>query len=126
MMYIDYIMSAKSIQKPKSQGRSTVIIFWLEKIEKSKLSISEFFKKFNVPFSRSQYYIYFKKYNELGEIGLQDNRSEGGNKKTNFQSEAFIAGCIAANENVSPKWLIKYVAIYILTRIPITISTLTS
>ena len=103
-------MSTKSIQSPKSQDRSKVIIFWLEKIEKSSLSIPEFFKKFNVPFSRSQYYIYCKKYNEFGEIGLQDKRSEGGNKKTNFQSEAFIAGCISANPNVSPQWLIKELA----------------
>ena len=104
-------MSTKSIQNPKrSQDRSKVIIFWLEKIEKSNLSISEFYKKFKVPFSRSQYYIYCKKYYELGEIGLQDKRSEGGNKKTNFQSEAFITGCIAANENVSPQWLIKELA----------------
>ena len=103
-------MSTKSIQSPKSQDRSKVIIFWIEKIEKSSLSISEFFKKFKVPFSRSQYYIYCKKYHEFGEIGLQDKRSEGGNKKTNLESEAFIAGCIAANANVSPQWLIKELA----------------
>ena len=45
-----YIMSTKSIQSPKSQDRSKVIIFWLAEIEKSSLSISEFFKKFNVCF----------------------------------------------------------------------------
>ncbi len=58
-------MSVKHKQTLKNEDRSKIIIYWLEKIKKSDLSISDFFKEFNVPFSRSQYYIYFKKYNEL-------------------------------------------------------------
>ncbi|MBW1821831.1 MAG: helix-turn-helix domain-containing protein [Deltaproteobacteria bacterium] len=101
-------MSDKSAKKNKD--RPEVIIYWLEKIEKLDLSISDFFKKFNVPFSRSQYYIYRKKLNKFGESDLQDKRIEGGNKRTNFESEAFIAGCIAANPNVSLQWLSQKLA----------------
>jgi transposase len=103
-------MSAKSTQNQKNKIRSKVIIFWLEKIEKLDFSISDFFKKFNVPFSRSQYYIYKKKYNSYGELGLEDKRNQGGNRKTNFESEAFIAGCIAANPNLSLQWLSEKLA----------------
>ena len=103
-------MSPKSTQNQKNKIRSKVIIFWLEKIEKLDLSISDFFKKFNVPFSRSQYYIYKKKYHKYGELGLEDKRNEGGNRKTNFESEAFITGCIAANPNLSLQWLSEKLA----------------
>ncbi len=85
--------------------RTKSIIFWLEKIEKSKLQITDFFKKYSVPFSRSQYYLYNKKFKEFGELGIRDKRSEGGNKKLNSESEAFIKGCVATDPDVSPKWL---------------------
>lgn len=85
--------------------RTESIIFWLKKIEKSKLSVTDFFQKYTVPFSRSQYYLYNKKFKEFGELGLSDKRNEGGNKKLNSESEAYIKGCIATNPDVSPKWL---------------------
>ena len=40
---------------------------------------------------RSQYYIYKKKYNKYGELGLEDKRNEGGN--TNFESEDYRVYC---------------------------------
>ena len=44
------------------EDRSDIIISWLDQIEKSELSLSVFFQKFDVPFSRAQYYIYRKRF----------------------------------------------------------------
>jgi len=98
-------MSNISLIKQKEKERSKIIISWLERIEKSNLSITDYFKKFNVPFSRSQYYIYNKNYKGYGELGLQDKRCEGGNKKVTPEIEAFITGSIAGNSTISLKWL---------------------
>ncbi len=81
-----------NILRGKKKERSKIIISWLERIEKSNLSITDYFKEFNVPFSRSQYYIYNKSYKEYGALGLQDKRCEGGNKKVTPEIEAFITG----------------------------------
>jgi transposase len=85
--------------------RTKDIIVWIDKIEKSKLPIKEFFENYPVPFSRSQYYIYNKKLKESGESGLVDKRSEGGNRKLSAESEAFITGCVESNPKVSPQWI---------------------
>jgi len=103
-------MLTKLNQKQQAESRIKIIIFWLEKYEKSYLTISDFFKKFKVPFSRSQFYIYRKRYQIFGESGLYDKRFEGGNKKTNIETEAFISGYIANNSNVNLNWLSKELA----------------
>ncbi|MCP4109375.1 MAG: hypothetical protein GY749_28270 [Desulfobacteraceae bacterium] len=41
--------------KKYDDQRTATIIAWLNKIEKSKLTVSDYFKNNNVPFSRSQY-----------------------------------------------------------------------
>jgi len=93
------------IRRHSSNDRTKDIIVWLNKIEKSKLSTKDFFEKYPVPFSRSQYYLYNQRLKEFGESGLRDRRSEGGNKKLTPDSEAFIAGCVESNPEVSPKWI---------------------
>ena len=40
-----------------SEDELGVIISWLDQIEKSELSITGFFQKYDVPFSRAQYRI---------------------------------------------------------------------
>ena len=106
------IISGQSIPKPKgryqpdnSDDRTRTIIVWLNKIEKSELSLTKFFAKYPVPFSRSQYYLYSQKLRRFGESGLQDKRSEGGNRKVTAETEAFIVGCVESNPEISPKWL---------------------
>ncbi|GAI90889.1 unnamed protein product, partial [marine sediment metagenome] len=59
----------------------------------------------DVPFNRIQYYRYKKKFEESGSLGLEDKRNKGVNRKLNAENEAFIAGCIKSNPNVSLKWL---------------------
>lgn len=91
--------------KSHRDSRATNIITWLKRIEKSELTVSDYLKKNNVPFSRSQYYLYRKKYMESGYDGIRDRRADGGNKKTTSEIESFILGCIASNPNVSHIWL---------------------
>jgi len=95
----------KKINSHSPDLRTKDIIVWINKIEKSKLSIKDFFENYPVPFSRSQYYIYNKKLKESGESGLRDKRSEGGNKKLTPESEAFITGCVESNPTISPQWI---------------------
>jgi transposase len=94
----------------KNDDRTKIIISWLEKIEKSRLTILDLFKKEEIPFSQSQYYLYRKQYEEFGESGIRDKRIKGGNKKLSSLSEAFIEGCVESNPNVSPQWLREKVA----------------
>ena len=51
----------------KGDDRTKNIIAWLSRIEKSECTITEFFDKYNVPFSRSQYYLYKSRLKEFGE-----------------------------------------------------------
>jgi len=105
---LDQVIRNQKTKNPygdKNNNRANIIITWLGKIEKSKLKVSEFFEKYNIPFSRSQYYLYHKRFKEFGESGIRDRRTEGGNKKLNSESEAFIAGCVESNPKVSPQWL---------------------
>ena len=90
-----------------SKKRIQFIISWLGKVKRSNLSVLQFFKKYDVPFNRIQYYRYKNKFEESGSDGLEDKRNKGVNKKLNAESEAFIAGCVKVNPNVSLKWLQK-------------------
>lgn len=94
----------------EESDRKNIIIKWLKKIEKSRLSILDFFERYNVPFSRAQYYIYRKNFKECGESGISDKRKTGGNKKLNSENEAFISGCVSSNPKVSPQWLQQMLA----------------
>jgi len=89
----------------KGDDRTESIIAWLSRIEKSGCTITEFFEKYNVPFSRSQYYLYKKRLKRFGESGLRDKRSEGGNRKLTGESEAFVAGCVESNPDISLQWI---------------------
>jgi len=102
---IESAMIGSKTNSSDISSRTKTIVVWLEKIDKSELSAADFYKKYDVPFSRSQFYLYKKKFAESGELGIHDKRSNGGNKKLNTESEAFIKGCVATNPYVSPKWL---------------------
>ncbi len=81
------------------------IIAWLSRIETSGCTIAEFFEKYNVPFSRSQYYLYKSRLKDFGESRLRDKRSEGGNRKLTGEGEAFVAGCVESNSDISLQWI---------------------
>jgi len=89
----------------KGDDRAKSIIAWLSRIEKSGCTITEFFDKYNVPFSCSQYYLYKSRLKEFGESGLRDKRSEGSNRKLTGEGEAFVAGCVESNADISLQWI---------------------
>ncbi len=85
--------------------KNSTIIEWMERIEKSPLSVSRFFTTNDIPFSRAQYFIYKRRLEESGVDGLIDKRSIGGNRKITREQESFLKGCVRGNHNVSLNWL---------------------
>jgi len=77
------------------------ILEWLERIEKSELPMSTFFEMYQVPFSRAQYFLYKKRFQEDGLDGILDRRKTGGNRKITCHEETFLKGCIKGNPDVS-------------------------
>ncbi len=85
--------------------RIASIVKWVEQIETTKLSLSEFFERKAVPFSRVQYYNYRRQLRESGLAGLKDQRKRGGNRKITMEQESFLRGCIKQNPDVALEWL---------------------
>ena len=86
-------------------ARRKTVIKWLKRVERSKLSIRQFFEENDVPFSKSQYSIYKRRFSECGAEGLCDRRAGGGNRKLNREAEIFLSGCLKREEGVSLEWL---------------------
>jgi len=80
--------------------KKDVIVTWLERIQSSELSVSQFFSQYTVPFSRSQYFVYKKKFAERGIDGLVDQRQNGGNRKMTLREEAFLQGYVAGSRSI--------------------------
>ena len=51
------------------------ILNTIQKIKESKISVTDYFKQNEVPFSRAQYYNYCKTIQKYGEEGLKDYRT---------------------------------------------------
>ena len=85
--------------------KTTKIVEWIERIEKSALPVSKFFAAYDIPFSRAQYFIYKRRLEEFGADGLIDKRVIGGNRKITREQETFLKGCVRGNHNVSLDWL---------------------
>jgi transposase len=77
------------------------IVKWIGQIEKSDLSVVEFWKTNSVPFSRAQYFKYKKRLQTFGLDGLMDRRSMGRNRKVTPEHELFIKGYIQENSEFS-------------------------
>jgi len=88
----------------------TAVVEWVERIEKSTLSVSKFFETHDIPFSRAQYFIYKRRLEESGFDGLIDKRSVGGNRKITHEQEVFLKGCLRSNHDVSLGWLQQMLA----------------
>ncbi len=86
-------------------ARRKTVIKWLERVERSTLSIRQFFEENDVPFSQSQYSIYKRRFSACGAEGLCDRRAGGGNRKLSREAEIFLSGCLKREEGVSLAWL---------------------
>lgn len=61
--------------------RVSMILRVIEEVEKSPLSINQYFKEKNVPFGRAQYYLYKNALMKRGIEDLYDMRGKGNNLK---------------------------------------------
>jgi hypothetical protein len=74
---IHYIFVTTSNQ----DTRVSTILHVMDEIEKSPLSVNQYFKEKDLPFGRVQYYLYKNAIKERGTEGLYDLRSKGNNLK---------------------------------------------
>jgi len=69
-------------------------------IEKSNLTVNQYFKTKKTPFSQKQYYIYKKKIQENGINELIDKRIKGNNLKLTPEVQSYIKGLIETNRSI--------------------------
>lgn len=79
------------------------IVAILEKIADSGLSVKEYFKKHEVPFSRPQYFRYKARFAADGLGGLLDGRGKGNHRRLTPDAEGFLRGVHHANPRLSLK-----------------------
>src|SRR5574337_1391251 len=77
------------------------ILYTIQKIKDSELSVTEYFKLYDVPFSRAQYYNYCKILKKYGEQGLIDKRSDGNNTTLSQSIKEYIVTLIEEYQNIS-------------------------
>jgi transposase len=82
------------------RDREKTILLWMDRIERSSLSVSEFFSRRDVPFTRAQYYRYRKRVRERGEKALLDARGGGNHRRMHAAAEGFLRGYATANPQV--------------------------
>ena len=70
---------------------------WIRRITKSQYSNRDFFSKYDVPFSLSQYYRY-KQVMRSGK-NISDGRKQGNHKKLSVQAEGFLLGLVESDPN---------------------------
>jgi len=96
-------MSQKSLDHINLHEAS--ILRWITRINKSKLTVREYFKKHKPPFNRNKYYIY-KKRKDLIDHGHEEILlKQGGNRKLNNEHKRFLQGCILTNQKIKAKEL---------------------
>ena len=91
----------KKSTDPILNCKSRSLLGQLQRIESSGLSIAAFFKEYEVPFSRAQYFNYKRQHALSGPAGIQDRRSRGGNRKLSEEAEGFLLGCVKSKPNVT-------------------------
>ena len=79
------------------QDRERTIRLWMDRIERSRLSVAAYFSRYDVPFTRMQYYRYLKGVSEGGVEALHDGRAWGNRRRVHVQAEGFLSGYVAAH-----------------------------
>jgi hypothetical protein len=83
------------------QTRVSSIIQVMINIEESSLSVNQYFKTKNPPFSQAQYYIYKSILETRGTEGLYDQRAEGNNLKFSENMKNYVQGLLEHNPSIS-------------------------
>jgi transposase len=97
------------------------IIRIMEEIEKSSLSVSQYFKEKPVPFGQTQYYYYKKIIEEKGKDGLIDQRNKGNHLKFNEEMKNFVKGLLNRNRYMTSKDVQNVISNEFRTTISITV-----
>lgn len=79
---------------------STIISFWVERINRTRLSVEKYFSRYKVPFSVAQYYRYKKKLEQGDPDAIKDKRSKGNNRKLITEAEGFLKGYLISRPEV--------------------------
>jgi len=83
------------------QTRVSSILQVMKNIEESSLSVNQYFKNNNPPFSQAQYYIYKNILKTRGTDGLNDKRAEGNNLKFSENMKNYVQGLLEHNPSIS-------------------------
>ncbi|MCP4403288.1 MAG: hypothetical protein GY801_39020, partial [bacterium] len=83
------------------EERVTTILHVMKDVEKSSLSVNEYFKDQTPPFGRGQYYAYKKTLREWGIAGLYDHRSSGNHLKFTQEMKHFVKGLLEYQRSMS-------------------------
>jgi len=73
----------------------------MKKVERSSLSVNQYFKEKDVPFRRAQYYLYKNILEKRGMEGLYDRRSKGNNLKFTGEMKGFVKGLLEYNRSLT-------------------------
>ena len=87
------------------ENRIEEILSAIQKIEGSELSVREYFKRNDVPFSRAQYYIYRETLQKYGEEGLRDKRKDGNYTKLTERIKDYIVSTVNEDRSISSSQL---------------------
>ncbi len=72
----------------------------LQDVERSPLSVRQYFQKHATPFGRVQYYLYKKMLAERGIQGLYDQRSQGNHVKLTKEMRGFVKGVLSSTPSM--------------------------
>jgi len=85
----------------KSPNRVSFIVEWIARISNSRLSVREYFRRFQVPFSQRQYFLYKRQWQQSGVGAVPDGRAGGNHRKLSAEAEGFLAGYVRTHPQAS-------------------------
>ncbi len=85
----------------KSSDRASLVAQWVARINNSRLSVREYFRRFQVPFSQRQYFVYKRQVQQQGVGALRDGRAGGNHRKLSAEAEGFLAAYLQTHPQVS-------------------------
>jgi len=88
-------------QNHRQEDRVSAILRIMKEVERSPLSVNQYFKKNATPFGRCQYYLYRKVLDQKGIQGLYDQRNQGNNVKFTHDMRNFVLGMLKYNRSMT-------------------------
>lgn len=89
----------------KENKRSTKIRKLFQRVDKSNLSVKEYFKINKMPISISQYFRLKRRYRQQGVAGLEDHRHAGNARKISVQQIELARGTLTYNRQLTTESL---------------------